>query len=258
MSMEKEIRAVFAEVRADVRRAAVAAVNDSAFDVRSGVHAEMAKRLDRPTAFALRSMSVRKATLSRPEAEIFLDNWSSKGNSPERAFAHLFTDHASQHRRWKKYEAALLKARVLPAGMAAVPPRAESWAVRLDAHGNVPGSTIVMLLSYFRAFGEQGYRANATDRSRARRAKVSRKSGYAEINGVVYFVVRREDRRHVNLAPGIWAKKGIHGVQVAPVLLFVRKPRYAALLDLESIARREIDRGFERHLSYHLSRRLGK
>src|SRR3546814_6873764 len=60
----------------------------------------------------------------------------------------------------------------------------------LDAYGNMSRGQVVRLLSYLQAFGEQGYRANATARSRARTAKVSKASGYKTINGVQYFVSR--------------------------------------------------------------------
>ncbi|WYX26474.1 hypothetical protein WJ969_13730 [Achromobacter xylosoxidans] len=108
-------------------------------------------------------------------------------------------------------------------------------AAELDAYGNMSRGQVVRLLSYFEAFGEQGYRANATARSRARTANVgTSREGYRRINGVQYFISRGKgsmsgQRRQV-LPTGIWRKTGTHGADVAPVLLAVEQPQYTPRL----------------------------
>lgn len=113
-------------------------------------------------------------------------------------------------------------------------PRDVSWANPLDNFGNPKPSLIVKLIAYFNAFGEQGYRANMTDKRRERLAK---KSGN-KIGGVVYFISRGKGMwygRQQHLAAGIWAKRGTHGVDIAPVFLFVKKGSYRQVIDLSSI-----------------------
>lgn len=213
------------------------ALNETAKRIQQATYEEMRKQFDRPTPYALRSIAIKRSTKADLTAIVGLrSDTPGKGMSWEKSLGHQFS---GGDRRWRKFEGALNKAGILPNGMAAVPPRESSWAIRLDQYGNVPRGLIVILLSYFQAFGEQGYKANSTDESRRRRAKLGRTaSGYRIINGVQYFVVLpgRPKVGHFS-QPGIYARRGIHGVDVAPVLLFVRRPSYQRRIDLERIAR---------------------
>lgn len=208
---------------------------------------EIVKRLptvfDRPTPYTLKAFKVLKRSQKSELTAIvgLRTDAPGKGQSFERSLAHELT---GGNRQWRRFESALFRIGVLPSGMAAVPPRDSSWAVQLDQYGNIPPSVIVVILSYFQAFGEQGYRANSTAKTRARRAKFgTSQSGYRVINGVVYFVSTGKDNTR-QLAPGIWAKRGTHGADVAPVLLFVRQPKYKVRLDLKPIAEKTVKEHF--------------
>lgn len=227
--------------------AASKALNETTKRVQQATYDEMRKKFDRPTPYALRSMAITRSTKANLTAIVGLRTDSpGKGMAWDKSLGHQFSGGA---RHWRKFEAALNRIGVLPANMAAVPPGSTSWAVTLDAHGNVSRGLIVQLLSYFQAFGEQGYRANSTLKSREKRAKITggfrAGKGYRTINGVVYFVALpgRPNVGHFK-RPGIYAKRGIHGVDVAPVLLFVRKPSYQRRIDLERIANTVVARDF--------------
>jgi hypothetical protein len=213
------------------------ALNETAKRVQKATYDEMRKKFDRPTPYALRSIAITRSTKANLTAIVGLrTDAPGKGMAWDASMAHSFN---GGQRRWRKFEAALNSIGILPGNMAAVPPSESSWAITLDQYGNVPRGLIVVLLSYFQAFGEQGYRANSTEKTRTRRAKFGRtESGYKTINGVVYFAVLpgRDKTRHFK-QPGIYAKRGIYGVDVAPVLLFVRRPSYQRRIDLERIAR---------------------
>lgn len=253
----REVQERLGRLGKQVPFAASRAINEVAKRVQQATVEEMRKKFDRPTPYALKAISITKRDFVKPKQNLtaiigLRTDAPGKGTAWDKALGHEFNGGA---RHWRRFESALHRIGVLPSGMAAVPPSNSSWAVTLNSYGNVPSSLIVVLLSYFQAFGEQGYKANSTTKTRARRAKMGRTAtGYKTINGVIYFTVLpgRTHTRHFK-QPGIYAKRGIHGVDVAPVLLFVRRPSYQRRIDLERIAtevvRKEFDAIFDRELS---------
>jgi hypothetical protein len=219
----------------------------------------MQRVFDRPTPYTLRAIYVASATKAKLESTVGLNDRSANKQSrtPADVLGHQFV---GGQRRFKGLEGALRRMGYLPNGWACVP----GAGAPLDGYGNVPSSFVVTLMSVLQAFGEQGYRANATPATRARREKRGRtKSGYAVINGVAYFVSRGKGTwfgagswqhgRVQNLAPGIWAKRGIHGVDVQPVLLFVRVPTYRQRIDLVQLGQQVVDRDAQRLFGLNLA-----
>lgn len=228
-----------------VRRATAVALNRTAravrFDILEDIKAGVAGGA---TPYTLRAFGLDTATQDNLTARWFLKNDApAKGSNWQRTLSHLFE---GGPRDIKRVERAFEKAGILPAGRFMVP-AADSWAMPLDANGNVPRGLIVQIISYFNAFGEQGYRANMSDRRRANLAKQGRTaSGHLAINGVMYFVSQGKGRGQ-HLAAGIWAKRGTHGADVAPVFLFVRQPAYGRRFNPHAIASRTVDRLFQRN-----------
>jgi hypothetical protein len=125
-----------------------------------------------------------------------------------------------------------------------------------DGRGNLRGPFMVQLISYFQAFSEVGHRANMTKK---RKDKLENRgvsaNGYKTINWFMYFVVYGGLRsgRTSHLAPGIWAKSGIHGSTVRPVLMFVRSPAYVPRLSLEKVIQKsQLQAKFETRLRYQI------
>lgn len=252
--------------RTRVPAAASRALNNAAFAYRKALQSEMESRFDRPTPYTLRGFVIDRAGqggmtnpavgqpgFGRPTpgfgptgspylARVRLNSDVNKsGLSREDTIGHQFTGANPQ---FSGFERALNRIGVLPRGWHVVP----AGGATLNAYGNVSPGLIVQLISYFGAFGEQGYKANATDRSRARRAKKRRSSaGFLKINGVEYFISRGpgeyigrntwKSGRYQHLPPGIWSRRGTHGVDIAPVFLFVKTTRYRKRIDLEAVAR---------------------
>lgn len=210
--------------------------------VKVGLESELKSKLDRPTPFTMKSLFIKPATRQKLEAFTGLKNASMAKSSG--AAADIFKQHFfGGARNYKRMEGAFKRNGMLKDGQIIVPGK----AAELDAYGNLKKSLIVTLLSYFKAFGEQGYKANATDESKRRRAKftkVKRTSiagkKYKSIGGVVYFYSAGPglaNKRPQHLPAGIWQKKGIHGVDVSPVLLFVKPGVYSQRFDLEELAK---------------------
>lgn len=232
--------------------AASKALNETAKKVQQATHDEMRKVFDRPTPYTLRSMKVERSDKRNLTAIVKLrDDAPGKGTPWVKALGHHFD---GGDRNWRKFEGALMRIGILPAGMAAVPPKDSSWAMQLDAYGNIPRGKLVQLLSYFQAFGEQGYKANMTDKRKRQLAKFGKTDGgYKTINGVQYFAVPRRIGIARHFHPGIWARRSVGGVDVAPAILFVRKPRYQRSIDLERIARLIISNEFNAIFSRELA-----
>lgn len=246
---------------------------------------QMQSKFDRPTPWTLNSIFVQRAEKKdgdRMSAVVNVMDGNGARRYTDQRFPYMGSafvaagsnkravigqQFAGGQRQWKRFEGRLRAIGILPQGMAAVPPVRGSWAMPLDKYGNAPHGLIVKILSYFAAFTEAGSAGNTTAAGRAKLAKIRQrkgagytlttgsgkklKRGYIEIGGVVYFVSRGRGVMHVRdhgeqrLAPGIWAKRGIHGSDVVPVLLFVKTPRYQARIDLPGIAAAQWGQNFK-------------
>lgn len=225
------------------------ALNVAAYAATQAVGKEMAKVFDRPTPWVLKSVRYTKADKRNLTATVDFDFW---GNKQGVTVAHVLRAeiHGGQ-RKNKRFELALQRAGVLPAGMAITP----GPAAKKDQYGNMDPGQIQQVLSWFQAFGEQGYRANMTDRRMMQLMKGVKKNGVRQ-RGFELFALRE---RHGKLAPGIYMRKDYTAAEsarvshlshggAAAVMFFTRMPNYKRRLDFyglaERVARAEFDRQY--------------
>lgn len=211
------------------------ALNTAAFKVHAELKGDMQAMFQGgATRFTLAAFKVEKATKTDLSSAVVLrDDGFGKGGNFRRQLQHLVRGGT---RNTKRFEAAFRRIGVLPMGYIIVP----GQACPLDMFGNVPPQFIVKLLSYFKAFGEQGYRANMADKTRHKMANRKAASivggqykSYATIQGVEYFLSSgKRDSRQNHLPAGIWSRSGTHGSDVKPVLMFVRMGRWDRMIDL--------------------------
>lgn len=232
------------------------ALNDSAFAARATIQKGMDSVFDRVTPYIRKSVWITPATPEKLEASVAPTYFGGKGVDPQKILqAEVF----GGPRRLKRSEVLLRSAGILPAGYFTVPGR----ACPLDSYGNIKGSFIVQLISYFKAFQEQGYRANMTDKRKKGLAKFGKSEhGYKTINGVVYILslgsipggkgVHDAMNKTMHLAPGIWAKSGTHGSNVQPILMFVKSTNYAKRLDIFEKPVQDALAKFEPRFRYHM------
>lgn len=229
-----------------IPRATAQALNDTAFAIRAAEQQELASAFDRVTPYVQRSVLVQQATADDLEARVAADDLGGKGGSVDR----ILTPHiVGGGRPDKASERALQRAGILPRGYQVVP----GAGAPLDPYGNVQRGLVVKIMSWFAAFGQQGYSANMTDATRRRRMKMGRsEGGYRTIRGEAYFVAygSLRDGRGSHLAPGIYRKSGTHGADVKPILMFVRRATYAARLDWYGTAQRVAAEAFPRRFRY--------
>lgn len=232
----------------ELQAASANALNDGAFEARRVIQANINAAFDRPTPYVRRSIVVRKATPGQLKAIVEPAYQGGKGVDPQNILrAEIF----GGERKAKRAERAFQRVGILQPGYAMVP----GEACPLDAYGNIKGSFIVQMLSYFQAMGEQGYRANMTAKRKGKlAAKGVSEGGYKTIGGVEYFIAwgRLRGGRSSHLHYGIWARSGIHGVKVEPIIMFVRTPHYRQRLDFFDRPVQAARAAFDRRMRYHV------
>ena len=138
----------------------------------------------------------------------------------------------------------------------------------------------MQILAYFQAYGaNQGHDANMVKSGYQRIHKNKQKNaipmgekGWTKhVKGRRYFVTYgamrggarmtakgEPDSRTQHLAPGIWAASGTGGVNVQPVLMFVRQGTYTPRLDMDKVAKRaDVDNYLPRRLRYRIKQVAG-
>jgi len=227
------------------------AMTDGGFHVRRFMVKGMETAFDRPTSYILRSVFVRKAQPGDLSVTIEPTYFGGKGVDPQKI---LQAQEFGGARRDKRSEVALRRAGILPAGFQTTIPETP-YPGSDDGRGNLRGAFLVQLLTYFQAMGEQGYRANMTERRKANVHKGTKKQA-----GRRYFVAygRLRSGKTSHLAPGIWAASGTGGHDVRPVLLFVRPASYRSRLSMEAIAdASNVGAYIERRVRYRLRQAVG-
>lgn len=232
----------------EFKTAVAKSLTDSAFEARKSVQSQMRSKFDRVTPYMLRSIQVKPATPTRMSAVVEPTYMGGKGVDPAKVMQHQVF---GGKRSVKASERAFQRLGILQPGYSIVP----GEACRLDAYGNIERGFMVQLVSYFGGFSEQGYKANMTDKRKqklADRGVTTR--GFKTINGVVYFVAwgRLRSGRTSHLPYGIWAKTGIHGSIVKPVIMFVKTPSYAARIDFRDAPVKLAQDKFNTRLRYHM------
>lgn len=226
------------------RVAYAAALNDVGGRLQRGMQAEFRNVFDRPTRYITNSPWVTRATPDKLSVSVGPRYMGGKGVDPQKI---LQAQEFGGARRDKRSEAALRRVGIFPSGYQTAIPT-DPYPGSDDGKGNVRGPFLTQLINYFNAAGEQGYKSNMKDSTRRSIHRGTKKAA-----GRRYFVAygRMRDGRGAHLAPGIWAAAGPGGVDVKPVLMFVRAARYTPRLSMDRIAK-------SADLQDYLDRRLRK
>jgi hypothetical protein len=235
------------------RFAGMQALNDAATQVKAETLKDMGYAFDRPTPWTMRGLYIQYAKRDSLTAMVHVNG--ALTNKQGRAQINTLRPHFEGGTRERKaFERAFQRANLMPEGWFAVPGSAASSLGVIDAYGNLKRSFLVQLLSYFQTFDRAGYRMNMTAKRKASLAKRGKSAdGYSQINGVVYFISTKWEvigagawkRGRVNhLAPGVWAKTGVHGADVKPVIMFVSSTHYKRRVFLPSNAHQVMDSQF--------------
>ena len=228
--------------------AAMAALNAAGYAGMKAGKSEMERVFDRPTPWIKKELRFTQAGLDlegktpaelaklrniqgRPakhKSESITIGFSWDGNKQGvTAEDVLMAEIYGGPRKLKRFESALQRIGVLPRGMFIVP----GPAARIDAYGNMAVGQINQILSWFDAFGEQGYRANKYDKGRRRARKTTKKT-----RGYEYFAVLRTEG---GLRPGVYQRIPFAwGNAIRPIMYFVRQPVYSRRFDFHDVVSR--------------------
>ncbi|MEG1130283.1 MAG: hypothetical protein RSE32_17025 [Comamonas sp.] len=261
------LRQIHGLTGAQAAKAYAKALNDTGFEIRRAMQDEMRAVFDRPTDYILRSPRVRMATAAKLSVTIEPTYIGGKGVDPQKI---LDAQTWGGRRRDKRSEVALKRAGILSAGyQTAIPSddRGGPYPGSDDGKGNLRGAFLVQLISYFHAFGEQGYTANMSAKGYQRVHRGTKKQAgrryfvaYGKTRGGPRITQKGEqDERTAHLAPGIWAVSGTGGALVRPVLMFVKPGRgYQPRFDMDKVAKRaDAEAYLGRRIRYRLREAAG-
>ena len=196
-------------------------INTAAFAVRGALQQEMDRTFKGgATPFMKKSLRVVMATPQNLSATITPEIFPGKGGTAP--YDIIQTQVMGGDRALKASEKQLRNAGLLQPGYYIVP----GQAALLDRYGNIDGRFMQRLLSYLQAYKSAGYEANLSAKKKARLKR----------QGVEYFVTQGK-LRGGHLAPGIYQRRGPGGVDINPILMFVRKPTYQPRLRWHDVAR---------------------
>jgi hypothetical protein len=221
----EEVRESLGKVASQLPYVMAVSLTKTAQAAKADLRQEMVRVFDRPTPYTLNSLYIQPATKQRLMSRVYIKDEAGKGN-PATKF--ILPEVEGGKRSLKGFEVALQRRGVLPAGMYCVP----GAGVKLDRYGNIPGSTIVQILSYFKAFSEVGFTANITAKGKAKKLK----------KGTAYFAITKEGG---HLAPGIYHRaSSAWGAPIKPIIMFVRQPGYRTRFRFYDVGQRSADRNW--------------
>ncbi len=239
--LKKKIQGIPAKIQAGT----IKALNSTVLIVKQTEIAEEKRVFDRPVPFMLRPFMIQQAKPGRMVARINIMDEEYGFGFQKRSYESMLRPQVfGGERRLKSFEHRLRAIGVLPPDKWVVP----GGGCDLDAYGNMRAGQVVQILSYFRAFKQEGvfypvsqnraagmsakkYR-NKTLAQIERMAKASKRKGLV-VEGFSYFAVRRPRR---GLHPGIY--KRMTGGKIVPIMIFIRKPQYKPLFHFYQVARR--------------------
>jgi hypothetical protein len=204
------------------------ALNRTAFIARDSLKRELYKVFDRPTPFTVNSLYTIPSTKSRLTAVVEHKDFAGKGTP---ASKYLRAEIEGGSRGMKRSEVAL----AAKTGFSKLYYNPSKYTER-DAYGSMSGAQIVKLLSNLQAFGEQGYRANLTGKTK----KNQRKRGtYRDL-----IIIRAGNAR--GLKPGVYERfEGELTRRLKPVLFFsLQSHTYRRRYDMNGIVNRIVDLHF--------------
>lgn len=229
-----------------VKFALVNTVNDLAFEAQRD-HKRYANRVfDRPTRWTENATQVRKATrlatnrktgnpnMRYMAAWVQLKGDAFKGTPPT---TYLKAQAMGGKRADKRSEKALRVKGILPQGyQTLVMPKYQ------DRYGNIRGPLMVKILSYLRAFGEQGYNMNRNLTAAQRKAALRTMKAINQ-NADKYFVLKnRKTKKPVGIFQRM-SGTGKNGMQkIEPILMFIPNPTYKKRYDLKDQVMRIVTR----------------
>ncbi len=210
------------------------AINRTAQKVKAKEEHEIRDVFDKPTPYVQKSIFIKPSNKENLTARVWIKDETSKGTPGTKI---LRASIQGGERRLKRFERALRAVGAIPSGYFLIP----GQKAPIDQYGNVPGSFIVKMISYFKAFPESGYRSNSTEASRAKLAKGTKKQA-----GTSYYVGYAGNGSQL----GIWRRNHASKLSgpvkpVEPMFILTQSANYEKIFDFHFVAKTTINREFD-------------
>lgn len=245
------VRAALQGKSKQIAFAASRALNETAKKVVDEESKAIASIFKGPTPRTLRAVKVFKgAKRDNLEAIVGIDDGA--GRSTYRAMGkkgtivpaqYLLAQITGGQRAPKRFEKALIAIGAMPAGKYAVfAKRSEA----LDAYGNLSGSKINQIITYFRTVKVDGYGGKM---SNARKMKMMK----GELKGMKWGMSYFRGGRDTGLPDGIWERHYPNGTAgksfIRPIMIYVDAPAYRGIFKFHEIASGVVAREWSKQFS---------
>lgn len=234
--------------------------------IKEEIGKEMLTKLEQPiTPYTKNSVIYRSSetTKANPRAKIFVNDYKWE----DRVIGHLFS---GGYRNFKRMERAFIHHGLMRPGMWMIP---RDGAPR-DAYGNIKGSFVQMLMSYFGVGPDpSSYMTQKKKDKLAKYKNLPYKGGLKRVaTGAQYFISTGQKSRETardqsdiygmrvkgqNLPPGIYKRSGPNGADLESVISFVRagKP-YQQYFSLQDTGRKVVDENWNKIFGQELSKAM--
>ena len=201
-------------------------VNNLAFDALNSMKKEISGNLNIYKKSVPSSFRIRKATKSKPYAELYVDEFSWQ----HKVLAHHFSGGDRERRGMEK---ALIRSGHMYKNEILTPPP----GVKIRSY------VYVQMMSQLKLNDKAGYSANETKRSRAK--------GSSRKTSARFFIITGKSKSP--MAPGIYARMPGHDKPLC-MLRISEKPHYKKRFDLEATTSKVIARRYSKHLKDAMER----
>ena len=204
--------------------------------VQRKITAELPKAFDRPTPYTQRSVFTKDANKTKLQSEVYFPKSEQQQGQSKREYIRPGAQ-GSTSRAQKRSEVLLVRMGVLPSGWVTVPGKF-AMANLLDGYGNLKGQYYRQIIRNLQL--KQGERGPARGISKASQRRATRMGVDNE-----FFAVTPGSNRLAKgggwLPPGVYKREGKQGQTLRQYLKFVRKAAYRKRLDMETVARQEVN-----------------
>jgi hypothetical protein len=218
------------------------AMTESAKKSQAALKAQTPRYIDRPTSFTMNSTFVRYASPRKLEAWVGFKDYASKGTAAAKYLSPMIT---GGPRRQKSAERQLTASGVLPANSYIVP--TGITPLKLNQYGNLSGSAYTQMLSRLKAFGQQGYTANASSSKRSQSKRSQRDYFVGRPGGLPLGIYARLGKR----PKGGGIPRGFH-----TAFYVTHRPMYRPTFPVQKILDNTYRNSFGPHLRSALEREL--
>jgi hypothetical protein len=213
-------------------------LSNLAYRVQGKVREQLPLSFDRPTPFTVRGVFVKQARKENLVAEVYFPESREERGTAKREYMRPGAL-GTPNRRQKRTEFLLTRRGSLPAGWVTTPGTSAARHGYMDSYGNIKPNWYRWIVNAL----QLKQKAGAAKRARGIYAASERRARKMGVDYEAFAVApgsKTVNAQGAWLPPGVYRRTGANGQKLHQILKFVRKAAYSPRLDVESVARREV------------------